>query len=287
MKLQYWGTAAAEGIPGVFCGCDVCKEAREKGGRYVRTRSQILLDDSLLIDFGSDTYTHSLKYGFDMSKLEHVLITHVHMDHFYPAELLMRKEGYSHNMSAHSLVLHGSEDVSEHALRDWDGRGREGRAMLEAGTVVFDAMKPYESREMCGFKVTALPATHGTPHPYVYLFEKEGKNLLVHNDSGYFKPEVMEWLRENNIKFDFVSYECTFATRNATSQRTGETNHLGIPNVIEERRRFIENGNYKETTRESITHFSHNSATVGYGDMLGYAEENGFILAYDGLIIEI
>lgn len=287
MKIQYWGTAAAEGIPGVFCGCDVCKEARKKGGRYIRTRSQILLDDCLLVDFGSDTYTNSLKYGFDMSRLEHVLITHIHLDHFYPAEFLMRKQGYSHNTSAHSLVLHGSEDVGEFALRDWDSRGAEGRRMIENGEVVFDVMKPYESREICGFKVTALPATHGTPHPYVYMFEKDGKCLLLHNDCGYFKPEVMDWLKENKIKFDFISYECTFATRNATSKTTGETNHLGLPNVAEERKRLIENGNYKETTKESITHFSHNSSTVGYDDMLVYANECGYILAYDGLTIEI
>ena len=82
MRIQYWGTAAAEGIPGIFCGCDVCREAREKGGRYIRTRSQVLLDGVLLVDFGADTYMHSLQYGFDMSKLEHVLITHIHADHF-------------------------------------------------------------------------------------------------------------------------------------------------------------------------------------------------------------
>ena len=87
MKLHYWGTAAAEGIPSVYCACDVCREAREKGGRYVRARSQVMFDDELLVDMGADTYQNSLKWGYDLSKLTDVLITHVHEDHYYPNEL--------------------------------------------------------------------------------------------------------------------------------------------------------------------------------------------------------
>ena len=62
---------------------------------------------------------------------------------------------------------------------------------------------------------------------------------------------------------------------------------MGIPNNLEAKRRFVENGNYKDTTVSVITHFSHNGFDVGYGDMLKVAEKNGFILAYDGYEIEI
>jgi phosphoribosyl 1,2-cyclic phosphate phosphodiesterase len=131
--------------------------------------------------------------------------------------------------------------------------------------------------------VTALPASHGTENPYVYILEKGGKAMLLHNDSGYLCPEAMEWLRERKIKFDLISYECTYGNRDAN----GGGNHMGIPNDLEARRRFIENGNCKDETISIITHFSHNGTDVGYGDMLKVAEENGFILAYDGYEIEI
>lgn len=49
MKLQYLGTAAAEGIPAAFCTCPVCKHARQEKGREIRSRSQMLLDGELLI----------------------------------------------------------------------------------------------------------------------------------------------------------------------------------------------------------------------------------------------
>ena len=60
MKLKYLGTAAAEGIPGMFCNCRVCRNALEVRGKEIKTRSQALLDDKLLIDFPPDTYLHIL-----------------------------------------------------------------------------------------------------------------------------------------------------------------------------------------------------------------------------------
>ena len=51
MKIQYLGTAAAEGIPAIFCDCKTCQKARKLGGKEIRTRSQAIIDDRLLIDF--------------------------------------------------------------------------------------------------------------------------------------------------------------------------------------------------------------------------------------------
>ncbi len=49
MKIKYLGTAAAEGIPAIFCECKICKKARELGGKNIRTRSQALINDDLFI----------------------------------------------------------------------------------------------------------------------------------------------------------------------------------------------------------------------------------------------
>ena len=38
MKIQFLGTAAAEAAPAVFCACDHCRYAREKGGKEIRLR---------------------------------------------------------------------------------------------------------------------------------------------------------------------------------------------------------------------------------------------------------
>jgi len=90
MKIQYLGTAAAEGWPGIFCNCPVCREAVRRGGKNIRSRSQALVDDSLLIDFPPDSYYHMIQYHVPMAAVQNILLTHAHQDHFYPMDLTMR-----------------------------------------------------------------------------------------------------------------------------------------------------------------------------------------------------
>ena len=87
MKLTYLGTAAAEGFPAVFCNCAYCNEARTLGGKNIRTRSQALINEDLLIDLPADTYFHFLQNGIRGDQIAYLLVTHAHSDHFYPAEL--------------------------------------------------------------------------------------------------------------------------------------------------------------------------------------------------------
>ena len=65
MKLTYLGTAAAEGFPAVFCNCKYCAEARKLKGKNIRTRSQGMINDDLLIDLPADTYHHFLQNDID------------------------------------------------------------------------------------------------------------------------------------------------------------------------------------------------------------------------------
>ena len=281
MKLQFFGTAAAEGIPGIFCNCPMCKEAREKKGKYIRTRSQAMLDDTLLIDFNADTYAHSLAYDINLADLEHVLITHVHEDHYYPVEFFNRQEWFSHAMKNQPLTVHGSEDLEVSARASWGALKVDPHRLLDQKRIAFNILKPFEPQEIAGYKVTPLPANHGTPHPYVYIIQKGDKTMLYYNDSGYLSSEAMAFLKEKAFKFDLVSYDCTFGKR-----PSGGNGHMGVPENVEMRKRFMENGNYKDTTISIITHFSHNNPNVGYDDMLKIAKENGFELSYDGMIVE-
>ena len=77
MKLTYLGTAAAEGFPALFCNCKYCVEARRLGGKNIRTRSQSLVNDDLLIDLPADTYSHFLNNGIEGDRIKTLLITHI------------------------------------------------------------------------------------------------------------------------------------------------------------------------------------------------------------------
>lgn len=96
MKIQYFGTAAYEGVPALFCGCDVCRRSAAAGGRNLRTRQQALVDGVLLFDFNADTVCHAQKYAVDFSKIGDCLITHSHCDHLYPDDAEIAAHGYSY-----------------------------------------------------------------------------------------------------------------------------------------------------------------------------------------------
>ena len=112
MEIQYLGTAAAEGLPALFCSCEICQKAKNTKGKELRTRTQSIIDGKLLIDFPPDSYMHALNYSLNMGKIQHLLITHSHMDHFFPVELIHRHEHFGHNAEG-ILHVYGNEAVEK------------------------------------------------------------------------------------------------------------------------------------------------------------------------------
>lgn len=283
MKVKFWGTAAAEGIPSVFCACPVCKEAREKGGKYQRARAQVMIDDELLVDFNADTYMNSLRWGYDLSKLEHVLITHNHTDHFYPQELFNRQNEFCYDMAHETINWYGSPWVMEKYFLEMQG----GQFLIEQNRVALNKLYPYKKYKIGSFEVIPLPATH-SGGAYVYLISKADKTVFYCNDCGTMSDEVFEWLENSGVKLDLVIYDCTHAMRDTYNEDGGKyRSHMGQPNNIYTRTRLAKAGLYKSGTIDVETHFSHNGRSVGYGDFEPLAKKAGFICAYDGMELDI
>ena len=111
MYITYLGTAAAEGVPAIFCDCEHCRYARAVGGKEIRMRSGALIDGKLKIDFGPDAYAQSLRFNLNYVPVNHVLITHSHEDHFSPDELSRICPPYSHRKEP--LRVYGDARVGE------------------------------------------------------------------------------------------------------------------------------------------------------------------------------
>ena len=75
MKIQYLGTAAAEGIPAIFCTCELCRKTARAGSAEVRCRSSVLINDQILIDLTPDIYYQKMRWNLDLSQLEAVFVT--------------------------------------------------------------------------------------------------------------------------------------------------------------------------------------------------------------------
>jgi phosphoribosyl 1,2-cyclic phosphate phosphodiesterase len=87
MRIKFLGTGASEAIPAMFCRCRICENARKVGGKEMRTRAGVLINDDLMVDFSTDAYWHARNYGLDFTKLKSIIITHGHSDHFNVEDL--------------------------------------------------------------------------------------------------------------------------------------------------------------------------------------------------------
>ncbi len=272
MKIKYFGTAAAEGIPGIFCKCETCERARKAGGKNIQTRSQAMIDNSILIDLPPDTYMHILHGGLNLSDVEHCLITHPHQDHFYPDELSMREPGFC--VVEKPLNIYAGKTAYD-TVCDYIQRRHLG------SNTFAKVVSAYESFDVGGYKVTAIPATHDEKiHSMIYAVEKDGKALLYAHDTGLLTDESWDFIKKSGMEFDYVSIDCTGVLL------TGWTyGHLGLDTCVEFKNKLKQCGAVKETTIFCVSHFSHNSLAIR-DEIVPYAEKLGFLVAYDGFEVE-
>lgn len=277
MKIQYLGTGAAEGVPALFCHCDVCNYARQHGGREVRSRCQAIVDDEMILDFGPDTFMHVIRFGMDITELEHCLITHVHEDHFVPESFRYRQRGFA-NLKAGTkpLYVYGSSDVGSALQANADG------TVTADGSVIYREILPFQEMPIGSFRVTALPAFHGTENPYFYMICKEHKTMLYAHDTDVFSEQVWEYFVEKKIYFDLVSLDCTEGTKRNLAYR----GHMNFERNEEVRDNMIRLGIADANTKFVSNHFSHNGQAT-YTAACQYGKEHGFVVAYDGMEMEV
>lgn len=274
MKITYYGTGAAEGWPALFCRCESCEKARALGGRNIRTRSQALIDEGVLLDFPPDTYMHVLHGGLDLTRVHTLLITHTHFDHFAPSDFWCRFPGIAHELRPEVPVMNifGSKFAAE--------RIRTGPAAESgASRLAFFEIEAEKTFETAGYTVTPLSACHGKPgDAHIYAVEKDGKRLLYAHDTGYFTDETWAWLEKWGKRFDLVSLDCTNIVGD------GRIGHMGVSACRDVKQRLLDVGVADGDTVFVVNHFSHNGKTV-YDD-LARELEGEFTVSYDGLVIE-
>ena len=278
MKITFLGTGAAEGVPAMFCSCQFCKEMRAAGSSEFRTRSQVLIDDDLSIDFPPEAYAHSLKFGVDLSVLKYVLVTHSHMDHFYAHDFILR--GYKYAMlGTEKLLIYGNEEVGKVFA---ECTRREMKKEVAANIEV-KSIGAFESFTMGDYRVLSLPAQHGTAEEaLLYYVEKGGKGYLHLCDTGALSDEAIEFLAKNRARVNAIAFDCTFLD----AQPQAGTRHMCIADNLAIKSRLDKAGITDKETKCVITHFSHNAKPSR--DRLSEIEKKyPVIAAYDGLTLEI
>ena len=277
MKIKYLGTAAYEGVPSLFCHCAVCREARGLRGRYIRSRSQALINGELLLDFPPDMAWHSNQYGLDWAKIGDCLVTHSHSDHLYPEDVEMAGTDYSgeHRTMRFYVGRDGYERLYE-IVKKPPVQKNVKLNLIEPG-------KSCLAGDKMQYKILPLRANHDpSTSPVIYSITQGGKSILYAHDTGIFPAETWKML-EGEKRFDLVSLDCTGGIGNYGEWREG---HMSLKVNREIVGRMRHKGFVDGNTVIIMSHFSHNSGD-GYGKMAIETEKYGFLTAYDGMEIEI
>lgn len=269
MELLFLGTAAAEGIPSMYCNCDTCKIARIKKGRNIRNRSAVLINDDLCIDFGPDIFQAAVKNEVNLSELKYLLVTHSHFDHFYPENLEIRSRRYLKGETEKLNIIGNPAVFMKLSLLGYSD---------EALNVFRVSAEKYEQISCLPYKILPVPANHA--HEFGgalnYIISDGNISVLYATDTGIYTEVVFEKLQGKYLDAVVLDGTNLFST---TSK-----NHLNVEGVCRMRALMKEYGVIKENALVILTHFSHEGIPV-YEALEEQVKELGLIAAYDGLRI--
>lgn len=280
---KFWGTSDAQGIPGAFCRCPVCEEARKLGGESVRLRSCFRLSDKIMLDLGADAVIQAMRYG-PLSELEHVLITHTHEDHLN-VHMIMELVwgGQSRKTPLHYYLTDKAFDIIEHWRKEpWVIKGSV-PYWEDKGLVAFHRLEFGKRTKIGDITVTPFRGNHRGnmgEDAALYLIElPDGRNLFYGLDSSVYYPETLKALSDRHIDI-FIS-EATSGIKKESSPQ-----HMRLSDVYE-----LINTLYSQKTldKNSTVYLTHINHSTSHSVMLREVERLNFpvktVVAYDGLEI--
>lgn len=274
MRVLFLGSAAAEGWPGLFCTCEACREARRRGGRNIRRRTSYAINADTLVDFGPDIYWQSIRFGIDLARIRHLLVTHSHEDHFAPAELRFRREGFSRVSDI--MCFYGNRRVLERLAAEVPDTTEELKLRLEP-------MHPGRRISAAdGLTVTALEAQHAGPDETAlnYVIEDGQCTVLIANDTGWW-PDAT-WAQIRAFELDAAILECTYGPQRPAMRES----HLGAMTTIAMRDRLSELGVLRPGCRVVANHFTHNGRVL-HEELCEFFRPYGIEVGWDGLELQL
>lgn len=277
MNIHFYGTGASEGVPALFCECKYCKQIKQLGGKDYRMRTCAQVDDDILIDFSMDSYAQVLFRGLDLSRINHVLITHSHDDHLFPTGLWQIKPPMAFYDRERILHVYGNSAVLDKVQSEIRKQGTEQKE-LDAFLKVHELFL-FQERRIGDYRIIPIPANHDEREScFLYIISKGDKTLLYGHDSGMFGEA--SWVAMKEYQFNCVVLDCTMVEETGVFE-----GHMGLPDNIKIRERMIKEGMADTDTKFIATHFVHTFNPV-HERIRPIFAKHGIITSYDGMEVE-
>jgi phosphoribosyl 1,2-cyclic phosphate phosphodiesterase len=258
MKVKFLGTSAGWPLPRLGCRCKVCIS---KDPKDARTRSQLLIDDILLLDAGIDTYHHLKKPNVDPTKIRFLAITHEHPDHTFGLwdlahTYLSKDKGKSGHRNNVRVFIHPSTFSK---IRHLFFRDEYQVQKIESGQKV----------KVNDLEVQLLPVQH-TESSFGVSITQKGKKVFYAPDMKLLPTETFNKITEaDSVIFD--GSELEIKSRGHQTIKEG-----------------IQLGKKIKAKNVYFTHLGHR--TLKHKNLEKFVKEKGdsrFHIAYDNLEIKL
>ena len=275
MKITFNGTAASEGFPALFCECSFCTEARKLGGKNLRRRTSVTIDDKILIDLNPDTYCANLYGKLDLREITHVIFSHSHSDHCYPEDLRGIISPCAETDRKEPLYVYGNKTVYEKCIEN------EFLDYERDGFAKFQMMELNKSFYIDDYKITPLEGNHSdeSEDSMLLIVERKGKTFFYGLDSGEYTENF--WENVKKFKIDTAVLDCSTIEAPSIFKT-----HSGIPENLKMIEIMEKNNVVDENTKIYLSHFIHNYNPL-YKNLEKVCKKYGFYQAYDDLEIEV
>jgi phosphoribosyl 1,2-cyclic phosphate phosphodiesterase len=237
-----------------------------------------------LIDLGPDILMASALHNRPLTRVRYCLQTHGHADHLDASHFISRSPEFG-VIGAPKLHFYASAATAQRAAyildRNFAPSSLFDDKIGERLNLKIHLIEPLQSFSIGAYDVVAFSANHDpSMESLLYAVTAGGFTIFYGTDTAGLSEETWQAFHQHQLEFDLVILDHTYGP----GQEAGD--HLNAAQFIEHVSRMREEGLLADRARILATHIAHEGNMV-HPELVEYAAEHGYEIAYDGLSIQI
>ena len=280
MKITVLGSSGF-GYPLVFCDCNYCNQARILGGKNIRKRASLLINDEMIIDLTPDCQTAMNMYNKNMANVKYLLQTHTHLDHFDINHFTSLDFKYETKLK-NPLTLICSKlclnDIQS-KVSQFDRMDLFNQEYLNKINLKTQTLDHGEKINTDNYSIKAIHCAHDEKiGAQLYLIKQNGKTLFYATDTPQMTETTLQELQGEKI--DCIFLDESFGLNDYMFS------HLNIKGFNDYVAKLKSNNLLSKNCQVYATHLTHDGNPL-HDELSKILNKSGCFVAYDGLEINI
>jgi len=219
------------------------------------------------------------QHDLSLAQIEYCLQTHEHEDHLDPSHFGSRSEfcGVYGNPRLHWYASQGAIDK---AAKEGT-RPLQETEIQEKLNLTIHPIEPFQRFAVGPYDLLSLKANHAAPLMTMLFVIGQGERTLFYGtDTSEMGEETWQALIGYGRPFNVVVFDHTFGFK----KRSG--GHMNAAQFLEQVARLREENLLAADARIYATHIGHHS-NPPHEELATFAAQNGYQVAYDGLVLTV